>query len=188
MRSPGASGRHVAGLRRVRTPEPHVLASSLLRHEFSPRGVGGDRPSLPLLASPPLPAPSRQCAALCKSPHMLPRVPVSQRHSRALFRTSVTRHESPGGQEGAIKRSFSLYLTRTAYTEGERHPRNYGHCAYRYREREAGVCALCACVCTLRVRVRARRVPFSVPRAEPPRPRRRIATFAEGRGAVNRVE
>jgi len=46
--------------------------------------------------------------ALCKSPHMLPRVPVSQRHSRASFRVlRYVRGTDCLGQEGAIKRSLT---------------------------------------------------------------------------------
>lgn len=188
VRSPRASGRHVGGLRS--SPEPRVLATAPYSVPSSLRGEW--ETEHPHHSGRPL---LRAHHRYVKSPHMLPRVPVSQRHSRVLFRSLVTRYGSPGGQEGAIKRSFSLFpslpleSTRESRRERDTHV-TAEHRAHRYREAEGRcVCIVCVCVCTLRVRVRARPVPFSVPRAEPPpRPRRRIATFTEGRRAVNRVE
>lgn len=117
--------------------------------ESSPPRSGS--PSIPTTAASPSSPPSHQRAALCKSPHMLPRVPVSQRHSRVLFRTLVTRYGSPGGQEGAIKRSFSLSLSlttsrRTEDTVGERDthvtPRNTARTGTAERGGGGPVCVL----------------------------------------------
>lgn len=69
----------------------------------------GEIPPPSRLASPhsrPTPPPVE---ALCKSPHMLPRVPVSQRHSRASFCTH--RNVLTNRRKGTIKRSFAFSLS-----------------------------------------------------------------------------
>lgn len=161
VRSPKASGRHVA-----EAPRPCQLPTPAPK--FSPRRSGSR--SIPTTAPSSPSPPSHRYAALCKSPHMLPRVPVSQRHSRALFRALVTRYGSLGGQEGGDKTLFSLSFSLSTSraredTEGERHPRNHGHCAHRYRERgRPGVCVLCACVYVTCTRARATSSLFSASR------------------------
>lgn len=84
-----------------------------LTAEFSPlagnRRGRGERPPPPRFALPstlPTPRPSPPLGALCKSPHMLPRVPVSQRHSRASFCTH--RNVVTDCRKGTIKRVLSL--------------------------------------------------------------------------------
>lgn len=123
-----------------------------LTAEFSPPAGsgwgGGDRPPPSRFALPstlPTPRPSPPLDALCKSPHMLPRVPVSQRHSRASFYTH--RNVVTDWRKGTIKRVLSLsplLITRirTTYTDFV--------VTHRYTGREDGVY----------VRVRARRSSF----------------------------
>lgn len=83
--------------------------SSLLSWEVG--GEGEDRPPPPRLALPstlPTPRSSPPFGALCKSPHMLPRVSVSQRHSRASFYTHW--NVVTDCRKGTIKRVLSLSL------------------------------------------------------------------------------
>lgn len=177
--------------------KPRVLASSLLRCALLVRV--GVRPSLLRRPSPPCP-PSHHYAALCKSPHMLPRVPVSQRHSRALFRTfgSAVRIAWRAGRgDKTLFLSLSLSTSRTGGQQRERDTHVTTDTARTgTRERERSVCAcacmcvcvLCACVCTLRVYACARdEFPFQCLA----RSRRDLVVESprspEGRRAVNRV-
>lgn len=185
VRSPKASGRHVA-----EAPRPCQLPTPTPK--FSPRRSGSR--SIPTTAPSSPSPPSHRYAALCKSPHMLPRVPVSQRHSRALFRALVTRYGSLGGQEGGDKTLFSLSFSLSTSraredTEGERHPRNPRTLRAQVpRERETRcVCIVCVCV----------RYVYACARDEFPfqclaRSRRDLVVESprsnEGRRAVNRVE
>jgi len=89
-------------------PCRRTTPSSLLRGKWG--HPHANLPRRPRRAAPLRGGPSSAppLTTLCKSPHMLPRVPVSQRHSRASFRVlRYVRGTDCLGQEGAIKRSLT---------------------------------------------------------------------------------
>lgn len=121
----------------------------------------------------PTPHLSPPLGALCKSLHMLPRVPVSQRHSRASFCTR--RNVVTDCRKGTIKRSRSLSL----FPSHARYEPTYTDLAIAHRY--AGRGGRC-------VRTRAREEFFSVPRSVPDTRHNlsRATPPCEGRRAVNR--